>query len=184
MTDIASSFVDPYPGKVMAENVMSEHNRSSDVDIVKTYCSEFREQVSAAADHILQTYIPEQDVTYGDCGDKDISEAVRVDGYGDDTKITVYERSAAFPLIRACAVYLLRKYLPQIPERVPNSTITLNNDDLYFVARGDLIYALSRTLMAVSGISKDVYTSILDTDTETILDDLRSICDKDLKSNN
>ena len=157
---------------------MGECSSSSDVDIVKTYLSEFLDQVSDAAEHILHTYIPEQDVVYMDCGDKDTS-AVRVDGYGDDTKITVYHKSDKFALIRACAVYLLRKHLPQIPERVPNATNIAINDDLYYIARGDLIYALSRSLMAISGISKDVYTSITGTDNETIMEELHNICDRD-----
>lgn len=156
---------------------MSELNSSSAVDIVKTYFSDFRDQVSDAAEHILHTYIPEQDVIYMDCGGKDITDAVRVDGYGDDTKITVYDKSDKFPLIRACAVYLLRKHLPQIPERVPKETNISVNKDLYYIARGDLIYALSRALMALSGISKDVYISINGTDTETIMDELHNIGD-------
>lgn len=125
---------------------------------------------SDAVEQILNKFVSPQDVVCVDRKDEDEADDIQVQGTGDDTKIIVCGEPGPFVYIRACAVYLLRKFLPQLCDR---NSPDLHDNEAALIARGELIYALSHVLFTLSGASMDMYRAVRQDDVDTITEELQ-----------
>ena len=133
---------------------------------------------SDAVERILNKFVSPQDVVYvASTGeDEDGDGDIQVQGTGDATKIVVSGEPGPFVYIRACSVYLLRKFLPQLSDR--DNSPDWDDNEAAAIARGELIYALSHVLFTLSGASMDMYRAVRQDDIDTITEELQSISSK------
>lgn len=156
-----------------------EGDQLSEFVIMKPYSIDELLSLDAAAsdavEQILNKFVSPQDVVCVDRKDEDEAESedgdIQVQGTGDATKIIVSGEPRPFVYIRACAVYLLRKFLPQLGDC--NSPDWQGNEAA-LIARGELIYALSHVLFTLSGANMDMYRTVRQDDIDTITEELQS----------